>query len=140
MKLLSLILMYAFQVQAADTIYLENSWNLFRQKLGPNFTLPEPLSARTKMVIQFEIPSSNRAALKKVYSQHMNVNEFKIEFEIYYFDQNSQKYLSQQFFLYKEDKLITRCTAYFGLEQKFLVPGSCAGVESDQLYGIAVYK
>jgi len=141
MKLLLLTLFFATQVQANESISLENSWNLFKQKLGPDFSLPEPLNARTKLAIQFEIPSAaGGAALKKVFSQVTTVNEFKTEVEIYYFDQNSQRYLSQQVFLYKEEKLITRCTAYFGLEQKFLVPGSCAGVEDEILYGIAIYK
>lgn len=141
MKILFLILIFVIQAQAAtENVQLENSWNLFTQKLGPGFTLPEPLSQRAKISIQFEIPPSDANLLQKVFSKTIKVNEFRTEIELYFFNQNSHKYLSQQLFLYKENKLITRCTAYFVLEQKFLVPGSCAGVDGESLFGIAIYK
>jgi len=139
MKIISLILFLSFQAQAAS-LEFENSWNFFTQKLGPGFTLPEPLSNRAKLVIQLELPDSGGSTLKKVYSQAMDVNEFRAIIEIYYFDQNSQKYLSQQLYFYKEGDLVARCASYFGLEQKFLVPGSCAGVSGKSLFGIAIYK
>lgn len=141
MKTLAFILfILCFQSYAGQVIRLENSWNLFSQKLGPGFILPDPLSAKEKLNVNFELPDTNRPALRKVFSQTSEVNEFKAVFEVYFFNENSQKYLSQQVFLYKEGLLITRCTSYFGLEQKFLVPGSCAGVLSGELLGVAIYK
>ncbi|MCC2678225.1 MAG: hypothetical protein K0R29_801 [Pseudobdellovibrio sp.] len=140
MKLLTLILLSSLNVFSAELVTFENSWNLFSQKLGPDFNLPVPLSAKEKMVIQFELPEPNGAALKKVFSKSYTVAAFKAVFEIYFFDQNQQKYFSQQIYLYKDGNLVTRCASYFGLEQKFLVPGSCAGVQGDELLGIALYK
>lgn len=140
MKKLIFILFISLQAQAIERIQLENTFNLFSQKLGPDFTLPVPLSDRIKLTAEFELPAAEGPQLRKMFSQNFEFNEFKTVFEIYFFDQNGLRYLSQQVFFYKNSQLVTRCTAYFGLEQKFLVPGSCAGVVDGELLGVAIYK
>lgn len=140
MRIIICFLLLPFQIYAVETIHFESTWNLYKQTMGTHFSLPQPLSERTKLSVRFELPAADGPALKKVFTETAVVNEFKVIFEVYHFNQNSQRYLSQQIFLYKDEKLITRCTSYFGLDQKYLVPGSCAGVKDDTLYGVALYK
>ena len=101
---------------------------------------PDHLTPKIDLTAKFEIPLTSGPKLKKVYSESFEVEDFKAVFEIYFFDQNNQKYLSQQVFLYKGGEIITRCASYFGLDQRYLVPGSCAGNQEGKLYGIALYK
>jgi len=140
MKILVLTFLLSIQSLAGDVVTLENSFNLFSQKLGPDFNLPVPLSQKEKLTIQFELPGPNGPALRKVFSQTYKINSFKAVFEVFFFNQNGQKYLSQQVYFYKEGSLVTRCASYFGLEQKFLVPGSCAGVAAGELFGVDIYR
>lgn len=124
----------------ARSLEFKSKFNLFSQELGSAFSMPVQLSPKTELNIKFEIPTSTGPTLRKVFSQAFDVEDLKAVFEIYYFDQMNQKYLSQQIFLYKGSELITRCTSYFGLDQTYLVPGSCAGNKEGKLYGFALYK
>lgn len=140
MKLLILLVFLSVQVKAAQLMHLENSWNLFSQELGPGFHLPEPRSDRVSLIIEFELPAQGSTTLKKMYADTFTSGDLKVTFEIYYFNKGLQEYLSQQISITKGQETVSRCTSYFGLEQRFLVPGSCAGNVGGTLFGVALYK
>lgn len=133
-------LFYSLHVFAAETLEFNSKFNVYSQKIGAEFSLPIALSEKIELNAKIELPTSNDIKLKKVFTQTFSIKEFKTIFEIYYFNQNNQRYLSQQVYLYKDNQLITRCTSYFGLNQNYLVPGSCGGVQGTALYGVALYK
>jgi hypothetical protein len=113
--------------------------NLFRQNTDGT-SLPVNLGEKSDLVMNVEWPSEPGSYIKKIFSKDYDQQEYKTKIEIYYFSKDQQKYLSQQIFLFKSGELITRCTSYFPAGQAYLVPGSCAGVKGDSLYGVAIYK
>jgi hypothetical protein len=123
-----------------ERIVLLNHFRIFTQKTDGGFSLPVPISEAQNLTIEFEIPTDNEPTLKKMYNQVFEMGEFKTLFEVYFFNQNGERYFSQQVTLWKKNEIVVKCTSYFGTDQKKLVPGACAGEKEGALYGVSLFR
>ncbi len=133
-------MLVSFQGRAdsADQIKLLNHFRVFTQKSGA--LVPTPVSDRQDLSIEFAIPINDEPTIKKVYNRVFDNGDFKTQFEVYFFNQNSERYLSQQITLTLKNEIVVKCTSYFGTDQKMLVPGACAGSKDGSLYGVSVFR
>lgn len=123
-----------------ERIVLLNHFRIFTQQIGGGFSLPTPVTEPQDLSIEFEIPVDNEPTLKKMYNQAFETGEFKTLFEVYFFNQNGERYFSQQVTLWKKNEIVVKCTSYFGTDQKKLVPGACAGEKDGALYGVSLFR
>ncbi len=142
MKKYFLIIMMFFSAQvpasSSDQVKLLNHFRLFTQKSGA--LSPTPISEMQDLLIEFAIPVNDEPTIKKMYNQVFNKGEFKTLFEVYFFNQNNERYFSQQITLTLKDETVVKCTSYFSTDQKMLVPGACAGTKDGALFGVSVFR
>ena len=138
--LFSILMSVNVQADSVRHLQLSNQLVFYKQKNGPDLSLPIQLSDKIILSIASDVSLTGGSELKKVFSENFVSGDLRAYFEVYFFNQNSEMYLSQQVTLFRADGLVAKCTSYFGLDQTFLVPGSCAGAQGDFLYGVAIYK
>ncbi len=105
------------------------------------FTAPFSKSLCSDYSYQIDIPRpENGLSLQKLSEVDFVCGNLKTRLEIYYHQKQSQNYFSQQIFFYEGDQQIALCTSYFPETQNFLVPGACAGLGGEKVYGLAIFK
>ena len=150
MKEILLVLLVLFSVTLkaeVKNVSLMGSIQFFRQAISNEISLPISLGQKQNLNVVFNLDTVDGFSLKKVFSSSLflessstDTETLRANIEVYYFNRPEGEYFSQQVFVYRNDRLIAKCTSYFSLEQNYLVPGVCSGRDGESLFGTALYK
>jgi len=119
-----------------------NRIQFFSQNIGLN-QLPTPVNLVSDLRFTFVIDGSGGPGLQKVFQTVVSAEELSAKIELFYFGGAptlNENYFSQQITIFKNNNLVGKCSAYFSTDQRFLVPGACAGVTENRLFGLTLSK
>jgi hypothetical protein len=140
----SILLSASVSLAANQEVALQNKARFISQDVSNPASLPVPLHDLQDLKAQFSIDLETPYEIQKKFSGQITFQDLKAEIEIYYFRRQAtqEKYFSQQIQIKKNSHLIAKCSSYFALDQKFLVPGVCSGVDPQTglLYGLSIYR
>lgn len=138
MKYFLLFVFYFGSAFANPRTQLNNSI-LFFEKETLTQTFPKTLCGPIK--IQIPVNGQQPAnAITKVFEQTYACQEINVKLSLYFHSQNGSEYYSQQVNLHIGKQLLSLCSGYFPTGQNFLIPGACAGVSGQKLFGFSLVK